>query len=62
MSAQVIHLASEDRVDAAWHEYAEEARKLVTNPQLLCDRDFNETLARKHKAWLQLFYIQEAER
>jgi hypothetical protein len=57
---QVIHLASESEVDRAWNEYADEARKLIPNPELLCDRAFNETLARKHRTWLQLFYIQDA--
>jgi hypothetical protein len=60
MNANVIPLASESAVDAAWNDYADEARKLITNPELLCDRGFNETLARKHRTWLQLFYIQEA--
>jgi hypothetical protein len=60
MSAQVIELASPTRVDLAWNEYAIEARRLVGNPELLADREFNEMLARKHKHWLRLFHMQDS--
>lgn len=61
MSAQVIELVSVERVDEAWQSYASEARRLIDQPHLIADREFNERLARKHKAWLRLFYLQERE-
>ncbi len=60
MSAQILEIASESAVDSAWNDYADEARRLITNPELISNRVFNESLARKHRAWLRLFYIQDA--
>ena len=58
----VVELASVERVDQAWQLYADKAAELVDNPHLLCDRGFNEELARRHERWKRVFLIQEAER
>jgi hypothetical protein len=57
---QVIHLATEGAVDAAWTAYVEKAVLLAANPGLLCDRQFNEDLTRRHERWRRLFMLQEA--
>jgi hypothetical protein len=56
---QVISLVSESTVDEAWNRYAEQAARLVANPELLTDRAFNEEITRLHERWRKLFLLQE---
>lgn len=60
MSGQVIELASDRSVDAAWEAYAALARQLSDKPALIADRGFNEQMARAHERWRRLFAIQDA--
>lgn len=62
MSAEVIQIASDARVNEAWDAYAAEAVKLADDPALLINRAFNENLARLHRAWLRLFNMQDVGR
>lgn len=55
----VVQLASEERVDAAWDAYASMAARLSDDPKLLCDREFNQELARRHEHWKRLFMMGE---
>lgn len=57
--SDVIAFVSQDRIDAAWSDYAEQARKLRSNPSLLADRAFNERLTRLHERWRRLFLAAE---
>jgi hypothetical protein len=59
MSAQVIELVTEQRVDEAWCEYSACAIRLRDDPGLLFDRTFNEEMARKHEKWKRLFLRME---
>jgi hypothetical protein len=54
MSAQVIHLASEEAVDRAWEEYAGMAVQLYEDMRLMVDRDFQERLILARSKWLKL--------
>ena len=56
----IIELASESAVDAAWAAYSNKAVLLLDCPALLVDRQFNEELTRLHERWKKLFMIQEA--
>lgn len=55
----VIELASAESVEAAWNRYAVKARQLVDAPELLCDRQFSQDLARLYERWKRLFLIQD---
>lgn len=58
----IIELASERAVDAAWAAYSNKAVLLLDQPSLLVDRQFNEELTRLHEHWKKLFMIQEASK
>lgn len=61
MTAEVHQLfASEAEVDRAWGCYIEKARLLFENPALICDRQFQEEVTRRHERWKKLFLRQEA--
>lgn len=59
MSAEVIELVSAARVEEAWDSYVEMARRLASQPSLLCDREFNEEITRRHERWRKLFMAGE---
>lgn len=61
-AGNIIELASELGVDAAWDSYVEMARDLVDDPRLLTDREFNQEFTRRHERWRKLFLMQEAPR
>jgi hypothetical protein len=50
---QVIDMFGD--VDEAWGSYSAKARLLSDDPKLLCDRKFNEDLARLHERWRRLY-------
>ena len=59
--AEVIAIASQERVDRAWVEYAAKASELQHDHRLLCDRAFNEELARLHERWKRLFLASDRQ-
>lgn len=59
---EVVDLVTDARVDEAWRQYAEEARRLAADPMLLFDRAFNEELTRRHERWRKLFLRWDARR
>lgn len=56
---EVRNLVDQQSVDAAWLDYADDAKRLSVEPHLLADRAFNERLARKHERWRKLFLFQD---
>lgn len=58
-AGNIIELASEAAVNAAWNEYAALAVQLRDDPHLLVDREFNKQMARAHEKWRRLFLIQD---
>lgn len=61
MNADVVQLAPERAVDAAWKLYAGMARQLRDDPKVLDDRDFHVRLARAYRDWRDLFLAQEPQ-
>lgn len=59
MTAQVIELASKDRLAVAWVDYQSMAARAIAEPRLLIDRAFfNEMTLRKAK-YERLFLASE---
>lgn len=57
--SNVIELGAPATVNAAWDAYAEQMRRAKSDPDLLLDRDFMESLKRAERRWTSLFLIGE---
>jgi len=55
MSAQVLDIASPERVEAAWEQYQALAVQVGDDPHLISDRDFNQRMAVAHEKWRRLY-------
>lgn len=59
MTAQVIHLASEEAVDRAWDEYCALVRQLTRDDSLRTNRAHNEKIIRAWNRWRDLFNMRD---
>lgn len=57
--SNVVELASESAVDAAWAEFSRLAARLPGHPELLSDRAFMEDLKRAERKWTRLFNMAD---
>lgn len=62
MSAQILSLASDSRVDEAWDELCFFSRQIAADPKRLLDRAFMESHAKAEQRWKTLFLMQERSR
>ena len=62
MSASVIPIAPQSRVDEAWDEYAALRRLELDRPELLLDRAHVNATIRAHERYRALFLMRERGR
>ena len=55
----IVELASESAVDAAWKALCEHRKPLLGNPSVLCDREWVEKDAKLNARFYRLFLAME---
>lgn len=56
---EVIPIVTRAQVEAAWESYRVKAVEVVDNPRLLCDREYNQELAKLYAHWRQIYLQTE---